>query len=175
VQSDRLEADVRLAHVVPLIAVHGLGSQTVEACAARAKELGDRLADWPGRFAAHRVVWHTCLLRQPVPRAVGLARDLFAFAERSGDPANIAIACRALGYSLFIAGEQAEADPVLAQGVTLADGLADSKFAVYGENPRIICRISIAAMYGASWAIRRWGCGSLEKGSRGHVPATIRM
>ena len=135
---DRLEADLRLAQVVPLSAIHGAGSQAVEACAARVEELGDRLADWPGALAVRKVVWHTCLMRQPVPRALALGRELLSLAERSGDPAHIAIACRALGYSLYIAGEQGEADPVLARGIALADGLA----AVYGEDPQIICRIN---------------------------------
>ncbi len=72
---------------------------------------------------------------------MALARDLVALAEQSGDPAHIAIACRALGYSLFLAGKQAEADPVLARSIALSDGLADSRFAVYAENPRIICRL----------------------------------
>jgi predicted ATPase len=31
---------------------------------------------------------------------------------------------------------------VLARGIALADGLADTEFAVYGEDPRIICRIN---------------------------------
>jgi tetratricopeptide (TPR) repeat protein len=141
VKKDRLEADLRLAQVVPLIAIHGTGSPAVEACAARAKALGERLSDWPGLFAAHRVVQNSCLNREPVPRAVALARDLLSLAERSGDPARIAIACRALGNSLGIAGKQAEADPVLARSISLADGLGDSEFAVYGEDPRIIGRL----------------------------------
>ncbi|MBV9249638.1 MAG: AAA family ATPase, partial [Acetobacteraceae bacterium] len=139
---DRFQADLRLAQVAPLMAIHGVGSQAVETCAARVKAFGDRLTDWPGAFAASKVVWHTCLMRQPVPTALPLAHDLLRTAERYGDPAHIAIACRALGYSLYIAGEQGEADPVLARGIALADGLEDADFAVYGENPRIICRIN---------------------------------
>jgi predicted ATPase len=77
---DRLEADLRLAQVAPLMAIHGVGSQAVEACAARVKALGDRLADWPGAFAARKVVWHTCLMRQPVPRALALAHHLLSLA-----------------------------------------------------------------------------------------------
>jgi len=138
---DRREAELCLAQAVPLIAIHGFGSQAVEACATRAKELGERLPGWPGRFAAHRVAWNSCLLRQAVPRTVALARDLFAFAERGGDPAQIAAACRALGYSLFIAGAQAEADALLERGTALTDGLPEGAFTSYGEDPRIVCRI----------------------------------
>jgi hypothetical protein len=38
-------------------------------------------------------------------------------------------------------GEQGEADSVLARGIALADGLADTELTIYGEDPRIICRI----------------------------------
>jgi len=138
---DCLEAELRLAQAVPLIAIHGFGSQAVEVCATRAKELGERLPGWPRRFAAHRLAWNSCLLRQAVPRTVALARDLFAFAERGGDPAQIAAACRALGYSLLIAGALAEADALLERGAALADGLPEGAFTAYGEDPRIICRI----------------------------------
>ncbi len=138
---DRLEADLRLAQIVPAIAAHGFGSQFVETCAARTKELGESLPDWPGRFAAHRAVWNSCLMRQPLPKTVALARGLLSLAERNGDPARIAIACRALGISLFTAGEQTGADAVFARGIALADSLRDTDFAIYGEDPRIICRI----------------------------------
>jgi class 3 adenylate cyclase/predicted ATPase/ABC-type transport system involved in cytochrome c biogenesis ATPase subunit len=138
---DRLEADLRLAQIVPAIAVHGFGSQVVETCAARTKELGESLPDWPGRFAAHRAVWNSCLMRQPLPKTVALARGLLSLAKRTGDPARMALACRALGISLFTAGEQTEADAVFARGITLADNLGDTDFAIYGEDPRIICRI----------------------------------
>ena len=40
-ERDWLEADLRLAQAVPLIAVHGYGAQEVEFCALRAKELAD--------------------------------------------------------------------------------------------------------------------------------------
>lgn len=140
-ERDRLEAELRLAQAVPLIAIHGFGSQAVETCALRAKELGERLPGWPGRFAAHRVAWNSCLLRQPAARTVALARDLFSFAEQSGDPVRVAAACRALGYSLFIAGAPADADPLLARGMAVADDLPDFAFAPYGEDPRIVCRI----------------------------------
>ena len=138
---ERLEADLRLAQIVPTIAVHGFGSQIVESCAERTKELGEHLPDWPGRFAAHRVVWNSCLMRQPLPRTVALARSLLSLAEHTRDLARIAIACRALGISLFSAGEQTEADAAFDRGIALADSLRDSDFALYGEDPRIICRI----------------------------------
>lgn len=140
-ERDRLEADLCLAKVVPLIAINGFGSQAVEVCATRANELSDAPVESPRRFAARRVVWNSSLLRQPVPKTVALARDLLAIADRDGDPARRAVACRALGYSLFIAGEQVEADPLLNQGIVISEDLPDSEFAIYGEHPQIVCRL----------------------------------
>jgi class 3 adenylate cyclase/tetratricopeptide (TPR) repeat protein len=138
---DRLEADLRLAQIVPLRLVHGFGSGVVEACAERAKALGDQLPDWPGVFTANKLVWNARLFRQPLTSAMALARDLLPLAERSGDPARILVACRALGYSLFITGKPADAYQVLARGLTLADDLGETEFAIYEEDPRIICRL----------------------------------
>jgi class 3 adenylate cyclase/predicted ATPase len=147
IQRDRLEADLRLAQVVPLIAVHGFGSPLVETCASRAKALGATLADWPGRFAAHRVVWNSCLMRHPVPRTVDLARELYSLATKDDDVVRRAIACRALGYTLFIAGEQSEADELLERGATLADSRPETEFKIYGEQPQIVCRLYRGAVH----------------------------
>jgi hypothetical protein len=44
-------------------------------------------------------------MRQPVPETVALARVLVGMADRDNEPAKLAIAHRALGYSLLIGGE----------------------------------------------------------------------
>lgn len=173
---DRLEAELRLAQAVPLIAIHGFGSQAVEAGAARARDLAERLPGWPGRFAARRLAWNSSLLRHPVPRTVALARDLLAFAEQGGDPAQIAAACRALGYSLFIAGALAEADPLLARGAALADALPDGAFAAYGEDPRIVCRIyrgQVRSLLGQPEASLRIAGEGLARARAGNNPHAV--
>ncbi|MBV9530481.1 MAG: AAA family ATPase [Bradyrhizobium sp.] len=137
---DEREIDFRLALAVPLIAMHGYGSAPVEACAARAKDLSHGLGDYQTRFAVYRVVWNSSLLRRPVPQSVGLAHELMALAANADNPARLAIAHRALGYSVHIAGAQAEADRLLAEGIVIADGVPDSEFAVFGEHPGMICR-----------------------------------
>jgi DNA-binding winged helix-turn-helix (wHTH) protein len=151
-ERDRLEADVRLAQAVPLVAVHGYGAQEVEFCASRAKELGDSRPGWAGHFAVHRLVWNSHMLRHPMPRTIALARDLLSFAERNGDPAQTAVACRALGFSLLFAGELVEADAVLARGAMHADGVNAADFTAYGENPSILCRL------GGGWVRSLMGC-----------------
>ena len=138
---DERELELTLALVVPLIAIHGFGSLRVETRALRAKELSDKLPDSPRRFAAQRIAWNSCLMRQPLPKAVALSRQLVEMAERDKDPAKLAVAQRALGYSLFVAGELTAAVELLENGIALADAISDHEFAIYGEHPGMVCRI----------------------------------
>jgi DNA-binding winged helix-turn-helix (wHTH) protein/tetratricopeptide (TPR) repeat protein len=135
-----LEADVRLALCVPLIALHGYGSSAVEACAERAKTLCDAVGDPRRRFAANRVVWNASLMRHPAPQTLGHARELMDLARAVDDPPRLALAHRALGTSLKLVGELCEAADHLAQGIVVADAVSDDDFIVYGEHPGTICR-----------------------------------
>jgi class 3 adenylate cyclase len=139
-QRDERELELTLALAVSLIAVDGFGSIRVEECAVRAKGLSDKLYGSENRFAAQRVAWNSSLMRQPVPRTAALARDLVRLAEEDGNPAKLAVAHRALGYSLLIAGEFREAAETLARGATLADTVLQGEFAIYGEHPSMVCR-----------------------------------
>ena len=139
-QRDVQELDLTLNLAVPLIAIHGFGALQVEECALRANELSDGPRRSPSRFAARRLAWNSCLMRQPVPKTVTLARDLMELADHDQNPAKLAIAHRALGYSLLIAGELREANEILARGVALADTIEDREFVVYGEHPSMVCR-----------------------------------
>jgi len=140
-QRDERDLELTLALAVPLIAVHGFGSLRVEERALGAKELSDKLRHSSRRFAAQRVAWNSCLMRQPVPKTVTLARELVELAEGDDDPAKLAVAQRALGYSFFVAGELPEAIENLNRGIALADTLSDREFAVYGEHPGMVCRL----------------------------------
>jgi class 3 adenylate cyclase/tetratricopeptide (TPR) repeat protein len=139
-QRDAQELDLTLSLAVPLIAVHGFGSSRVEECALRAKVLSDRLTGSPSRFAARRLAWNSCLLRQPLPKTVELARDLATLADEDKSPAKLAVARRSLGYSLLMLGRLREANEILSQGAALADTIADREFTVYGEHPSMVCR-----------------------------------
>jgi class 3 adenylate cyclase/predicted ATPase len=139
-QRDEQELDLTLNLAVALIAVHGFGSSRVEECAQRATKLSDTLRDSPNRFAARRLAWNSCLMRQPLPRTLELARDLARFADEDKSAARVAVAHRSLGYSLLILGDIREADNILSRGAALADTLSSCEFAVYGEHPSMVCR-----------------------------------
>ena len=93
------ELEFQLALMVPLVAMHGFGSDEVEVCAKRARDLSDRCGDAHSRFAAYRFVWNSCLLRRPLAQTVALARTLMDLAREDNDAARLAIAHRALGRS----------------------------------------------------------------------------
>jgi class 3 adenylate cyclase len=139
-QRDERELKLTLTLAVSLLAAHGTGSIRVEECAVRAKNLSDNLHGLQSRFAAQRIMWHSSLLRQPVPRTVALATDLVGLAKEEGNPAKLAVAHRALGYSLFNAGEFREAADILAEGATLGDTIPEAEFTIYGEHPSMVCR-----------------------------------
>src|SRR5215472_4602036 len=140
-QRDERKLELTLALAIPLIAIHGFGSLRFEESALRAKELSDKLPTSSHRFAAQRVAWNSCLLRQAVPKTVALARDLFRLADADSSPAKLAVAHRALGYSLFIAGELRGGSKILDEGIALADTISDHEFTVYGEHPGMVCRL----------------------------------
>ena len=140
-QRNAQELDLTLNLAEPLIAVHGFGALCVEECALSAMELSDRLQASPSRFTARRLAWNSCLMRQPVSKAIALAEDLASLADRDENLAELAVAHRSLGYSLLIAGEVGAADEMLARGMTLADTIADREFVVYGEHPSMVCRL----------------------------------
>jgi class 3 adenylate cyclase len=152
------EVELRLALGVTLIRLHGAGSAEVETCAKRSRELSDGLNNPSTRFAAFRLMWQSCIMRQPVPRAIGLARELMALAREGHDNARLAVAHRALAFSLQMAGNHSEADPLLAECVRLADNVPDAAFSAYGEHPGMIGRL-----YGGQ---ARCLIGFLEQGTR---------
>jgi predicted ATPase len=80
-------------------------------------------------------------MRREALRTVGLARDLLSSAEADGEPARLAVAWRAIGYSLFIVGDLAEAGAVLERGAARADGLTETALTVYGEDPWVVCML----------------------------------
>jgi hypothetical protein len=135
------ELDLHLALAVPLTRLHGYGSQAVEACASRARQLCDESVDHAARFAAYRLAWNSCVMRQPAPRALALARELMAFACAGGDTPQLAVAQRALALSLFYVGKHSEADALFADCGSLADSIPDARFSAYGEHPAMISRL----------------------------------
>jgi tetratricopeptide (TPR) repeat protein len=170
---DELEATLHLALHAPLTAIHGVGSPIVEAHALEARQLCERLGDLRGGFAAHRVLWNHSLMRHAVPTTLQHARQLMAHAQAAQQPVELALAHRALGCSLIYVGEHREADRLLAQGIALADLVADAEFAGYGEHPGMICRVFAAwpeALMGFAAQAGRLAAAGVEHARRRDEP-----
>jgi len=139
---NRQELRLRLALAVPLIAVHGFGSDEVEACARRAKGLSDVLGSEDDRFTAVRALWNSSLMRRPVAETLALSAELQQLAETTDDRAQRAVAHRSRGYSLFFACRLDEAQDELSKGIAFADSVTDPvRFRAYGEHPAMVCRV----------------------------------
>ena len=135
------EHAVRLEQAVALIALHGFGSDEVARCAARVLDLAKRCGDDRQRFASLRVAWNSALMREPLSRAVAMAEELMRQAKAAGEAAWLAVAHRALGYSLCMSGRHREALQVFDAGALLADQVGDDAFVIFGEHPGILCRV----------------------------------
>jgi class 3 adenylate cyclase len=146
-----MELTLLLESAVPLIALHGFGSAAVARCAATARALAARVGDDGQKFAAARVAWNSCLMREPLPAAVAQAEGLVELAAAAADPARRAAAQRALGYSLIMSGCPSRALPILEHGVALADDAGDAAFALYGEHSGMVCR------FYAAWSLALLG------------------
>jgi ATP/maltotriose-dependent transcriptional regulator MalT len=79
-------------------------------------------------------------MRHPVQKTMALAQDLIGLAEESKNAAKLAVAHRALGYSLLVAGKFREGEAILARGAAFADTISDDEFTAYGEYPSMVCR-----------------------------------
>ena len=156
----RLELALRLELAVPLIAVHGFGSDQVATCAALASDLAERVGDDMQRFAALRLVWNSALMRAPLPGVVALAAELIRRAAAANDRARQAVAQRALGYSLCMSGRHREALLAFERGIACADGVEATAFTIYGEHPGIVCR------FYSAWSLALLGdaAGSEQRG-----------
>lgn len=155
---ERRELRLRVALTIPLIALHGFGSAEVERCTRRAKEISERLEVSEHRFTVARAFWNSHLLRGPVPETLALSGELLRLAEATGDAAQLAVAHRARGYALYIAGQPAAARDHLVRGIALADSVHDAaRFWIYGEHPAMVCRA-----YGAQATIE---LGRVDQGT----------
>ena len=137
---DEREVELRLALCPPLIAVHGMGSRRVEACAGHALAACAALGDRRGHFTAHRIVWNNSLMRNPATVSLAHARALMQEARATRRDLELALAHRALGSSLIYVGEHAEAARLLERGAALSDRVPDEQFDRFGEQPGMVCR-----------------------------------
>ncbi len=126
---DQLELDVRVAQGIPAIAVTGYCSPEVEGIYLRARTLGEKLDDTRQMFPVLRGLWNLYVDRAQFATAMELAQNLVARAEAEDDLQRIALAHRALGFTLIQIGDNDGAHTALSRAV---EAMGD-----YGQPPDI--------------------------------------
>jgi len=135
----------------PLIAVKGYSSAEVEQTYLRARELCEQLGRSSELFPVLRGLWNCYLARGEHQRARSLAEQLAALAEeeQEGDALRRALACRALGASLFFLGRLHDACSQFKQGAAFDDAAAvggdrSPELSLYADSPGVACRLYLA-------------------------------
>jgi predicted ATPase len=124
-----------------LMATKGAGAPEVERTYARARELCQQGQDAPQLFPVLYGLWLFYLVRAQLQTAQGLGEQLLSLAQRTQDVVLLLEAHRALGTSLFYAGELAPARMHLERALALYDPQEHHTLAFRsGQDPGMVCR-----------------------------------
>ncbi|MBV8167825.1 MAG: hypothetical protein JO021_13605 [Alphaproteobacteria bacterium] len=142
-ERDARELALRLALGPALMASRGFGVPEVEATYARSRELCRDLGAGPDLFAALRGLWEYYEIRAHTQTGVELAREAFAIAERSGDPALLVVAHDIVGDTSLWIPDFAAAIEHTTRALALYDPDRDGRLALaHGSyDPTMACRL----------------------------------
>jgi len=124
-----------------LMATKGAGAPEVERTYARARELCQQEEDTPQLFPVLYGMWLFYLVRAQLQTAQELGEQLLSLAQRTQEVVLLLEAHRALGTSLFYAGELAPARLHLEHALALYDPQEHRTLAFRsGQDPGVVCR-----------------------------------
>jgi predicted ATPase len=133
------EFDLQAALGPALMATRGFAAPEVGQAYTRARELAERLES-PHLFRALYGLFRFRLIRAELKTARELGTELLPLAQAAGDRGLFVIAHRALGNSLCLLGEMAQAREHLEQGSALYDPEPHRSLAfLYGDDPGVDC------------------------------------
>ncbi len=133
----RRELDLQAALGRVLMVVKGFAALEVGQAFTRAEALGTEVGDTSHRFAVRHGRWiHHCV-RGEMRVARALAEEVWAEAERAGDPVKFVQARVAMGVTLFYAGELSAALTHLEEGMAHWPARASASV---GVDPGLTCR-----------------------------------
>ena len=157
------ELRLLLALGAPLIATTSWADPEVRSTYARARELGARVGGYTDVFRALRGMWQFHAGEGEIAVARGLAAEMIALAESSGDPVLRIEANRTLGNNAFFAGMFGEARRYLEAAIAPYDAAAHAGLAAQlGQDPDVANRGIL------SWALCFLGdpAGALDQVER---------
>jgi class 3 adenylate cyclase/tetratricopeptide (TPR) repeat protein len=139
---DERELGVLQALGVPLIAVRGYASSDVERVFQRARVLCEALAvDDERAFMVLRGLWNCLYDRSELVDSASLAAALVTLASAHDNPAEQALAYRALGSTAFVQGELARGADAFQRVLDNPQGWSSAATrAMHGEAPEVVAR-----------------------------------
>ena len=135
---DRIELELQLLQGGVVSVAEGYAAGAAREAFERARALCDTLGERALRFAAVHGLFHAAYVSAEREASRALAEELLRLAELDGDTGHRLLAHRAMGITLFLAGQHHEADAHLRSAMPLYDARRHHALAwVMGENPMI--------------------------------------
>ncbi|MGE3537450.1 MAG: AAA family ATPase [Candidatus Tectimicrobiota bacterium] len=130
---------------VSLMATQGYASHEVEAAYVQARDRCQSARDQIQLFTALRGLWLVYLVRGDIATAVEQGSQLLHIAQQHTEATLLLEAHRALGSSLFFAGELTQAADHLTQALHLYSTQQHSALTLrYGQDPGMVCLVYMA-------------------------------
>jgi len=102
------------------IPLHGYGHERTVSAFTRARELADAMSDAPHRLAIFYAIWVAHYTRGEQDKALDIAREMVAWAERDGNKGHMITAIRSIGVSQMISGSPGLAQESFDRALQLA-------------------------------------------------------
>jgi predicted ATPase len=132
------ELQVQLARGMPLTAVKGYASPSVEFAYARALALCEQVGNDQQKFGALFGLWQFSMVGGRLPTAVQLGRQLLTQAEGANNTTSLMLAHRALGTSYLLIGDLVGAREHTTRGLSLYDRQQHGMLAFrFGHDPGV--------------------------------------
>lgn len=141
----RHELTIYLSLGVSLMATQGYASPEVEDAYLQARDRCQQAGEHTQLFTVLRGLWLVYLVRGAIPTAIEQGTQLLHLAQQQTDPTLLLEAHRALGASLFFAGDLQQASNHLAQGLALYTTQQHNALTLrHGQDPAMACMVYTA-------------------------------
>jgi predicted ATPase len=144
---DRIQQElaIQVALGPPLALTKGYAAPEVGRARLRAQELCEQIGETPQLFPVLFGLWASSLVRGELRTAREQGARLLGLAESAGDSALLLEAHRAMGATLFLGGQLAQARQHLESGLRLYDAQVHAGHAyLFGQDPGVSCLTYLA-------------------------------
>jgi predicted ATPase len=136
----RRELPLHVTLGVQLQVSQGYAAPEAEAIYARARALCEAVQEAPPLFRVLWGLWMFYFVRSELRKSLELAEQLFALAQKAGDPAQLLQAYQAFVVSFRNLGDSSAAREHMERGIALYDRRRHGSHTdVYGQDPAVVC------------------------------------